>query len=308
MGSRKALGTVALALAAAVLAAGVLLLGSIRWTGLGVQIAPHTLAPSIAGPPHTVRQSTAVAPGALITVVAPVGSVTVATTRSSHRVSATARLYGGQRLSLRPAAAGGGLAITLQMPGASQQNCLMFCGLNLPGSPGSAGEGSHLWIRVPAGVQVDVRVAVGTLSVSGQYARFSADSQLGSITASHITAPVLSLTDQAGTLAVTDASAAQQLTLSAQAGTIRYQGTLGRTAVITDQAGSIRLQVEPLHLTDATVTVTARQLTSGFPGLSGGGFGTHQGQIGRGPPGGVLTVTAQVGAVTIGPWAGAPPG
>lgn len=291
------------------LAAGVLLLGGIRWTGLGVTLGHPTLSSSnaSAGPPHTVRQSAPVAPGQVITVVVPVGSVAVTTVRGIRRASVTARIYGAERLSMR-AAPGGGLAITLHVPGTVQANCLMFCPSGVPGSLSTAGASNVLTIRVPQGVQVDVRVAVGTLTVSGQYARFSAQSQVGSITARQLTAPSLSLSDQAGAIRVTDAHAAKQLTLSAQAGKISYQGTLGQTALVTDQVGAIHLEVAPLYRTATTVTVAAGQLTSAFAGLAGGRLGTHQGQIGRGAPGGVLTVTDKVGAVTIAPWAGAPPG
>lgn len=310
MRTQRILGVVAFGLAAVVLAAAVLLVAGLRGTTLGAPFTHPRLGP-ITGPPHTIHQVAPLAPGGVVTVSAPLGDVSVATVRTGHAVRLTARLYHGERVVMHPT--GGTLSVRLLGVGGSLSHstslCLIFCSTSssswsLTEGLGAVGaDNIHIWITMPADSTIETQIGVGTLVMSGQYASVSAVSQAGSVSATQVTASTMDLTSQAGRIAVTDATGIQHLTLAAQAASITYEGTIGASTRVTAQAGIVRLRVDPTEQVATTVTVTAAAFSSSFAHLSGGAFGTFHGFIGRGGPGGVLTVTAEAGAVSIQPWA-----
>lgn len=305
MRTQKFFGLVAFGLAAVVLAAAVLLVGRASRPVWGTPFTPPRLLP-ISGPPHTVHQVAPLAPGNVVVVSAPVGDVSVTTTGATHGVRLTARLYHGERVVMQQN--GGTLSVRLLGVGGASSGstslCLIFCSSSpsLSGLGNGSEDNIHIWLTVPAGRTISAQLGVGTLLVSGQYQRVSAVTQAGSVTATRVAAPTLDLATQAGGIAVTAAKGVQHLTLSAQAGLITYEGTLGTSTHVTDQAGAVSLRVDPTARIAASVTVTAGAFTSGFAHLSGGTFGTFQGVMGSGKPGGQLTVTDQAGAVSIQPW------
>ena len=309
MRSQRILSLVAFGLAAVVLAVAVLLVGRASRLALGARFTPPSLR-LITGPPHTVRQVAPLAPGSVVTVSAPMGDVSVATTRTAHDVRLTARLYHGERVVMQQN--GRTLSVRLLGVGGSSSGstslCLIFCSgsSSLSGLGNVSAANIHLWITVPANSTLETQLGAGSLVVSGLYQRVSAVTQAGSVAATLVAAPTLDLATQAGDITVNGATGVQHLALSAQAGLITYEGTLGTSTRVTDQAGAVRLGVDPTARIAVSVTVTAGAFTSGFAHLSGGTFGTFQGFIGSGAGGGQLTVTDEAGAVSIQPWT--PPG
>ncbi|MDA8198676.1 MAG: hypothetical protein M0Z54_04470 [Thermaerobacter sp.] len=305
MRTQRILGLVAFGLAAVVLAAAVLLVGRASRPALGAPFTPPSLRP-LTGPPHTVHQVAPLAPGNVVAVSAAVGDVSVTTTRTAHDVRLTARLYHGERVVMQQH--GGTLSIRLVGVGGSPSGptslCLIFCSssTSLSGLGSGSEANIHVWLTVPADGAISAQLGVGTLLVSGQYQRVLAVTQAGSVTATHVAAPTLNLATQVGGITVTGATGVQHLTLSAQAGLITYEGTLGTSTRMTDQAGAVRLRVDPTARIAASVTVTAGAFTSGFAHLSGGTFGTFRGVMGTGTREGQLTVTDEAGAVSIQPW------
>lgn len=158
-------------------------------------------------------------------------------------------------------------------------------------------------ISLPPGLSLNSTVRSGSVRVTGSYRRLSATVESGTIDLVQVTADALRAQIGYGALGAEGATVGGPLVLTARVGAIDFWGNPGPDALISDSLGGINLKIDPT----ARLAVTVRKglgsfTTVGFPLLRGGqNSGVYTGIIGQGAAGS-LTVTANLGSVTISPY------
>lgn len=157
----------------------------------------------------------------------------------------------------------------------------------------------RLSVLIPPSLAAVVTDSAGPITVSGQYRTLFITEGAGGITVAHATANDFTARDSAGAITVKKMSVISGLSVSDTAGTIDYQGTLGKRNRFRDTAGDILLRVRPRYRTRVSVLVTAGSLSSAWPEMPSGNNGSFEGVLPGPKPTANLGVADTAGDVTL---------
>ncbi len=146
---------------------------------------------------------------------------------------------------------------------------------------GGALRGLETTVAIPQGMAVTLANHLGNVDVTGRFARLSVHVNMGNCAANVKVSGAMSIVDDLGN--------------------IDLSGTLGRMTTISDHMGNIGVYLRGQHALGSTITTDLGAMK--VIGASGNAFSrqgnTWTGDIGAGPPKGILNVSDNLGNVTL---------